>query len=94
MKPKKVQNIYQRTQKFADLTKQLIINGNIRRAKRCIQVAEQLFNTGNSEVRNAISNVYVFSISVFMEIHHCNINGLLPFGLRNEYYKQVNTSGI
>ncbi len=88
------QNIYKQTQRFADITKSFIISGNIRRAKRCMQVAEDMFHKGNKEMQNAIANVYLFSISGFMKIHHCNIRALVPNELQKEYYKQVNTSGI
>ncbi|MBX3107124.1 hypothetical protein SDC9_50770 [bioreactor metagenome] len=89
-----IQNIYKQAQRFADVTKSFIISGNIRRAIRCMQVTENLFTKGNIEIQNAISNVYVFSVSSFMEIHHCSIRNFFPKNLQNEYYKQVNTSGI
>lgn len=81
-------------QRFADVTKTLIIQGNINRAKRCLQTAEEIFNKGNSEIRNVISNVYIFSVSTFMEGNNCSIRNLFPDNLKKEYYKQVNTSGL
>ncbi len=94
MKVKEKSNIYNQAQRFADVTKALIINGKIQRAKRCLQMAESIFNNGTSEIKNVITNVYLFSVSSFMEVHHCSIRGLLPKKLQNEYYKQVNTSGL
>ena len=88
------QTIYSRVQHFANLTKALIMNGDIRNAKRCVLAAERMFNKGNDRIKNAISNVYVYSLSTFMEMHHCNIKDLFPKTLQKEYYKQVNTSGI
>ena len=64
-------NIYKQAQRFADFTKILIINGNIQRAKRCLAIASNLMEKGNKEMQNAISNVYVYSVSSFMELHHC-----------------------
>ncbi len=93
MKTQSIPNIYQQAQRFADITKTLIITGNIQRAKHCMQIAEDIFNNGTAEVRNAITNVYVFSVSTFMEIHHCNIRNLFPKSLQLEYQKQINTSG-
>lgn len=87
-------NIYNQAQRLADVTKKLIMSGNIKRAKTCILKAENLFNTGTADIKNAISNVYLFSISSFMELHHCNIKNLLPMSLQNEYYKQVNASSL
>lgn len=94
MKVKSKLNIYKQAQYFADVTKTLIAKGNINRAKKCLKIAEEVFVNGTSEVKNAISNVYLYSVSSFMEMHCCNIDELLPTNLKNEYYKQINTSGI
>lgn len=87
-------SIYAQAEQYADLTKAMIRQGKIQRTKKCFSIAEQLLKTGTLEVKNAITNVYLFSLSTFMEIHNCNIKGLLPDGLRKEYFKQVNASGL
>jgi flagellin-specific chaperone FliS len=87
-------NIYKQAQRFADVTKELIATGNMNRARKCLQKAEDIFISGSEEVQNAISNIYLYSVSCFMETHHCNIKSLLPSNLQNEYYKQVNAPGI
>lgn len=89
MKDKSKQNIYTEIQRFADITKALIIQGNIGRAKRCLKVAEEIFNKGTVEIKNAMASIYVFSVSTFMEIHHCNIKNLFPESLHNTYQKQI-----
>jgi len=93
MKNKAV-NIYKQTERFAELTKNLIISGNIARAKKCFSIAESLFENGSAETKNAISNVFIFSVSCFMELHNCNIHNLFPKSFEKEYLKQVNASGI
>lgn len=93
MKAQSIPTIYKQAQRFADLTKTLIMSGNIQRAKQCLQKAENIFNNGTAEVKNAITNVYVFSISTFMDLHHCNIRNLFPESLQLEYQKQINSSG-
>ncbi|MCZ2249525.1 MAG: hypothetical protein LC111_12280 [Bacteroidia bacterium] len=92
MKTKKQTSIYKQAQRFADVTKQYIATGNISRAKHCLAVAAKLMENGNTEMKNAICNVYVFSVSGFLEIHHCAIRNLFPEKLLTEYHKQVNTS--
>jgi hypothetical protein len=87
-------SIYRQAERFADLTKNLIITGNISRAKKCFAVAEKLFQEGSNETKNAISNVFLFSVSCFMELHKCSIRGLFPESLQAEYTKQVCASGI
>ena len=76
-------------QRFAEVTKTLIINGNIERAKRCLKTAEEVFNRGTTPIQNAITNVYVFSVTTFMEMHNCNIKNLFPENLKTAYLKQI-----
>lgn len=94
MKARTKQTIYQQTQRFAELTIKLIQAGHVKLAKRCLQEADYALKTGTSEVKNVISNIYVFSVTSFMELHRCNIKELLPPTLQFEYYKQVNASGL
>lgn len=86
--------IYKQAERFAEITKKAIIIGNINRAKKCLAFADQLFTTGSRETKNAISNVYVFSVSSFMELRYCNISNLFPKSLKAEYIKQINSSGV
>lgn len=86
--------IYKQAERFAEITKIAIISGNITRAKKCLALAERLFGTGSSETKNAISSVYVFSVSSFMELRHCSISNLLPKSLEAEYIKQTNASVV
>jgi hypothetical protein len=89
-----VTSIYKQAERFAEITKKSIISGNIVRAKKCLALAERLFISGSIETKNAISNVYIFSVSSFMEMRHCNISHLFPQTLKAEYVKQINTSGV
>lgn len=79
-------------QRFANVTKTLIMTGKIKRAKHCLKIAEDLFNHGTNEIKNAVTNVYVFSVSSFMELHKCNIKDLFPTSLNAEYRKQIKAS--
>lgn len=92
MKNNSNKNVYQEMQRFADVTKALIMQGNIGRAKRCLKTAEEIFNRGTAEIKNAVANVYVFSVTSFMEIHHCSIKNLFPESLKAEYKKQISSS--
>lgn len=93
MQLNKTSNMYRDCQRFADLTKTFIIQGNIRRARKCLAIAEDIFLKGNREIKNIISNVYVFSVSSFMEMHHCNIKQLFPDTLKAEYKQQTAAFG-
>jgi hypothetical protein len=89
-----VNTVYKQAERFAEITKTAIITGNINRAKKCLALAERLFETGSNETKNAISNVYVFSVSSFMELRNCTISNLFPKSLKAEYIKQINASGV
>jgi hypothetical protein len=89
-----VSTIYKQAERFAEITKTAIIRGNISRAKKCLALAERLFISGSNETKIAISNVYIFSVSSFMELRHCSISNLFPQTLKAEYIKQINTSGV
>lgn len=94
MKNKSSQTQCMQMQRFANITKLLIKRGNIERARRCLNIAGEMYEQGTAELRNTIVNVYVFSVSTFLEIHHCSIANFFPKSLKAEYYKQVNASGI
>lgn len=81
-------------QRFAELTIKLVIHGNIQRAKRCLQTADDLFSKSNEEIKNAIVRVYVFSVSGFIKMHRCSIKNLFPQLLQNEYNKHVNNTAL
>jgi len=89
-----VTTVYKQAERFAEVTKTAIVSGNIARAKKCLALAERLFISGSSETKNAIANVYVLSVSTFMELRHCTISNLFPQTLKAEYIKQINTSGV
>ena len=89
-----INTVYKQAERFAEITKAAIVSGNIVRAKKCLALAERLFATGSYETKNAITNVYVFSVSTFMELRHCSISNLFPQSLKAEYIKQINTSGV
>jgi hypothetical protein len=79
---------------FANLTKSFLAEGNLQRAKRCLAYADKLLSKGSLEVKNSISNVYVFSLSIFMETHSLNVNDFFPKHLKAEYIKQINASSL
>ncbi len=89
-----VHTVYNRAERFANITRTAIISGNIVRAKKCLALAERLLATGSNETKLAISNVYVFSVSTFMELRHCNISNLFPKTLKAEYLKQINATSV
>lgn len=87
-------NLIKKMERFAEVTVNSLKLGKIVRAKRCFALAEDLFQKGNAEVKNAISNVYLSSVSHYMEINRYAMKQFLPVALHKEYVKQINTSGV
>jgi hypothetical protein len=97
MKTEQSKNLYKVMQRFADLTKTLILLGNIKRAERCLRIANALLTSGNIIIVNAVANVYVYSLSSLLDHRDENclkIMDLLPLALRKEYEHQVTSSGV
>ena len=94
MKTPDKRNVYLKMQSFATTTKNLLVQGNIQRANTCLQIIDRLFAKGNNELKNAISNVYLYSLTSFLEMYRYDIKSLLPLSLQGEYYKQINTSSL
>ena len=90
----KVYTIYNQAERFAEITKTAIKSGNATRVKKCLALAERLFSTGNYETKIAVSNIYVYSVSTFMEFRNFSISAVFPKQLKAEYLKQINATGV
>lgn len=90
----KITSIYKQTERFAGLTNRAIISGNIVRAKKLLNIAENLLETGSKETKEVIATVYVYSVSTFIEICHCSVSNLFPKALKAEYVKQINAISV
>lgn len=92
-----VNNIYKVMQCFANFTKHLVSNGDFKEVKHCFNVAETLLKNGNSTVKNAIENGYLYSLSSILDLTtpvSKTVKEILPDLLKKEYNRQVCSSGI
>jgi hypothetical protein len=91
------QNIYVSVKCFAEFTKKLIKSGNLSEVKHCFNLAEKMLLQGNKTVKNAIENVYVFSVSSLLDlaspIGH-KIKGMMNKALITEYKRQIYATGV
>jgi len=90
-------DIYVSVKCFAEFTKQLIKKGNLSEVKHCFNIAEKMLLEGNKTVRNAIENVYLFSMSSIFDFANPlsrKIKGMMNKALLTEYQKQVSASGL
>jgi hypothetical protein len=65
---------------------------NLLAAKKCLTMADNLYNTGNKVIRNAIENVFVYSFShTFFhdEAKRQSLLALLPANLYTIYKRQM-----
>jgi hypothetical protein len=92
-----INNIYNVMQCFANFTKHLAKKGDFKEVKHCFNVAEAMFKNGNSIVKNAIENGYLFSLSSILDLTNPaaqKAKRLLTDSLKKEYKRQVCASGI
>ena len=82
-------SIYNHMQRMAELTVTLVLAGKLARAKKFMESAEKLFLSGNYQSRTAVSNVYLYDVTTILELHHYNVQTLLPSSLKKEYVKQI-----
>ena len=90
MKTGNYSSIYNRMQRMAELTVTMILAGKIARAGKCLDAAERLFLSGSYQTRIAVTNVFLYDLSSILELHHFNVQTLLPQNLQKEYIKQIN----
>lgn len=87
-----------------DIARQMIkyvndqfINKNIKAAKKCLSLAEELYNSGNKTVKNAIENVFVYSFShsfFYENERKKQLLSILPGSLYSLYKSQVLASHL
>lgn len=82
---------------YSNFTKQLIKKGDFKEVKHCFIIAEKMLENGNSAVKNAIENCYLFSLSTILDFSNPlsnKIKSLLTNSLKKGYNKQVCSSGV
>jgi len=96
-KTPKPRSIYCAAGCFADLTKQFVQLGNLAEVKHCFNLAEKMLCNGNGAVRNAISNVYLFSLSQLLDRAtplSAKLKAMLTANLKTEYTKHITASSL
>jgi hypothetical protein len=90
-------SIYQNVRLLADLTVKLIEERDLRLVRKCFVVAEKLLKEGSQTTKNAIENVFVYSVTTRTEKQDYSRNEvlpLLPAALKAEYQRQTHTACI
>jgi len=91
------QNVYDIVKEMITYTSTQVIHHNTAAAKKCLNLAEQLYKHGNTAIKNAIENVFVYS---FSHSFFCDsgkqddIMKIVPPALYDLYRKQVLNSHL
>ena len=84
---------YRTIDQFADYTKEVIKSGNLSLACECFSTANYLLSEGNREIKILIENVYIASLSTFLNINATfarQVKNLLPARLLDLFKKRIN----
>ncbi len=87
---------YELLQNLSAFTCSNIKNQNYKVVKRTFDIADKLYTKGNSVVKNAVENVYVFSFTRMFQTFPGNkqqILSMLPVSLYTLYISQVCHNG-
>ncbi|HEX9510906.1 MAG TPA: hypothetical protein VF939_10500 [Puia sp.] len=85
--------VYQSMQVLTDFTKEMALQHDFKMVEKCMALVETLYVKGNSLVKNAVENVFIFSFSSIMS--RCNIvewrmvQSYMPTDLYALYVQQV-----
>ncbi len=90
-------NVYKTVQCFADFTRNLAGAGNLPAVKSCIGIAEEMLEKGNNTVKNAIENVFLYTLSPILDMGDeigIKLKAMMKGALLKEYNRQTNHGGI
>jgi hypothetical protein len=91
-------NVFKTLQCLAGYTRRMIAVHNYRAVRKSFLLAEKIYNHGNTVVKNAIENVFVYSFSAML--NRCEeqevpvIHAMMPLSLYSAYVRQMLKSGI
>src|ERR1700727_175092 len=89
-------NIYMELQHFTVFTIHAINQHNYSLARKCFRLADKLYGQGDSTVKNAIENIFVYSFSSFIpegKVEKLILKSLIPATLHSLYLKQIYQAG-
>ena len=89
-------NIYKELQHFTEYTRQAIEGHNYGLVKRCFQLANKLYEQGDTHVRSSIENIYIFSFSSIFprdKVQKAILRSLIPDRLHALYINQIYQRG-
>ena len=89
--------IFSTIQSLTDQAKRLSFQHDLVGLKHCMNLVQQIYQTGNTAVKNAVENIFVFAFSSILP--HCNqmewrlVQSCMPAELYALYIRQVTKAG-
>lgn len=90
-------HVYDAVQVLTDYTKRMALEHDFRELKNCMSLIEKIYEKGDTLVKNAVENIFIFSFSSMRLL--CNIvewrmvQSIMPSTLYTLYVQQVLRSG-
>ena len=89
-------NIYKEIHQFTEYTRQAVEKNNYALAGKCFGLADKLYTDGDTVVKNAIENIFVFSFSSFIpqdKVENLILKSFIPGKLYSLFLNQMNHGG-
>lgn len=90
--------IFKSIQCLADYTRKKVQDHDLLKVKKCFAVADKIYDRGNTLVKIAIENVFVFSFSSLMfscdRQERNKLLSIMPLSLHTAYIEQLMKPGI
>src|ERR1700761_1708532 len=89
--------IFSTMQSLTDQAKRLAFQHDFVGLKNCMNLVQQIYNTGNAAAKNAVENIFIFAFSSILP--HCNqvewrlVQSCMPTELYTLYVRQVTKAG-
>ena len=91
-------NIFKTIQCLANYTREKVTQHDFKSVKKCFAIAEDVYMKGNSQVKNAIENIFVYSFSSLLNLgsndEKRQLQAVMPLHLHTAYVQQILKSGI
>ncbi len=83
---------------LCDYTKNKVQQHELPKVKKCLIIMENIYNRGNTIVKDAVENVFLFSFSSILNVssrqEKQQLQALMPVCLYTAYVQQMYKSGI
>ena len=85
--------LFSAIQSLTDQAKRLAFQHDFTGLKNCMNLVQQIYRTGNTAVKNAVENIFIFAFSSILP--HCNpvewglVQSCMPADLYSLYVGQV-----